>query len=53
MTGILDRCCLAAMALGVALMLQPWWVGGFGTGFWLVLVGTVGQIITSHMRKPA
>jgi hypothetical protein len=47
----LDRSCLAAMALGVGLMLQPWWTGGFATGFWLVLAGTIGQIVTSHMGK--
>ena len=51
----LDRLCLLLMALGVALMLQPWWAAGFGAGFWLVLVGTLGQIVTSHLlpRKPA
>ena len=51
MIGILDRTCLAAMAVGVALMLQPWWAGGFAIGFWSVLVGTIGQIVTSHARK--
>ncbi len=54
MIRLLDRTCLASMGLGVCLMLQPWWSAGFGAGFWLVLTGTVGQIVTSHLiaRKP-
>ena len=53
MIGFLDRSCLVAMALGVGLLLQPWWAGGFVVGFWLTLAGTVGQIVTSHLGKPA
>jgi len=52
MISILDRACLVMMALGVGLLLQPWWSGGFAVGFWLTLAGTVGQIVTSHVRKP-
>ena len=52
MSGILDRSCLVVMALGVGLMLQPWWTAGFAVGFWLTLAGTLGQIVTSHVRKP-
>lgn len=51
MIGFLDRSCLAVMALGVGLMLQPWWTAGFAVGFWLTLAGTLGQIVTSHVRK--
>ncbi len=51
MSGILDRSCLVGMAIGVGLMLQPWWNAGFAVGFWLTLAGTLGQIVTSHMRK--
>ena len=49
MIGHLDRLCLAIMALGVGLMLQPWWAAGFAVGFWLTLAGTIGQIVTSHL----
>lgn len=47
----LDRGCLLAMGVGVALLLQPWWAGGFACGFWLTLGGTIGQIVTSHLGK--
>jgi hypothetical protein len=45
----MDRLSLLGMALGVALMLQPWWSGGFGVGFFVVVISTVGQIVFSHM----
>jgi len=45
----LDRLTLIAIALGIAVMLQPWWVRGFRAGFFLTLIATLGQIVTSHM----
>jgi hypothetical protein len=49
MLEALDKLSLIGMALGVALMLQPWWVGGFAFGFFLTLGSTVLQIVTSHL----
>jgi CDP-diglyceride synthetase len=45
----LDRLSLVGMALGVALMLQPWWAGGFALGFFVIVASTVGQIVFSHV----
>jgi hypothetical protein len=45
----LDRLSLLGMALGVAMMLQPWWSSGFGVGFFAVVISTVAQIVFSHM----
>lgn len=44
-----DRYALAAMALGVALMLQPWWQGGFRAGFLMTLHAVVLQIVTARL----
>jgi hypothetical protein len=46
---MLDKLSLYAMAIGVGLMLQPWWPGGFRTGFFLTLISTATQIIASHL----
>ncbi len=46
---IADRIACAVMALGVALMLQPWWPAGLRWGFLLALLGTIAQIITGHL----
>jgi len=45
----LDRMTLIAIAVGIAVMLQPWWLKGFRVGFFLTLLATVAQIVTSHM----
>jgi len=45
----LDRLTLAGIALSIALMLQPWWHGGFRVGFFLALASTLGQIVTAHL----
>ena len=45
----LDRLTLIAIAIGIAVMLQPWWPKGFRVGFFLTLFATLGQIVTSHM----
>jgi len=44
----LDRCALLGMALGLALMLQPWWALGFEIGFFVLLIMTCVQIVSSH-----
>ena len=44
----LDRATLIAMAIGLALLLQPWWSGGFRIGFFVTLTATVAQIGASH-----
>ena len=49
MMHALDKLSLVGMALGVALMLQPWWASGFAFGFFLTLGSTVLQIVTSHL----
>ena len=36
------------MALGVGLMLQPWWGDGLRCGFWATAVFTLLHIVTSH-----
>ena len=45
----LDRLTLAAIALGIGAMLQPWWDGGFRAGFFFTLAATLAQILTSHL----
>jgi len=50
-TKLLDRLALAGMALGVGLILQPWWAGGFRAGFFATLVFTLLHIVTSHLSK--
>ena len=45
----LDFLSLIGMALGVALMLQPWWDGGFRAGFFVTLAFTLVQIGASHL----
>jgi hypothetical protein len=44
-----DRASLIGMALGAALMLQPWWSRGFPLGFFMTAAGTVLQIFASHL----
>ena len=46
---VLDRSTLVAIAAGIAIMLQPWWAGGFRLGFLVTLVATLAQIATSHL----
>ena len=45
----LDRLTLICMALGIGVMIQPWWQAGFRVGFFLTLAFTLAQIVTSHM----
>lgn len=45
----LDSLLLWGIALAIAVMLQPWWLGGFRVGFFATAVCTLGQIVTSHL----
>ena len=47
----LDRLSLAAMAAGIALVLQPWWSGGFRAGFAVTGAGVVLQIVAAHLPR--
>jgi hypothetical protein len=47
-----ERCALAGMALGVALMLQPWWSGGLRAGFFVTALATIAQITLTHWPRP-
>lgn len=47
----LERWTLVGMALGVALMLQPWWSGGMRAGFFVTLGFTLAQIVLGHMAE--
>ena len=44
-----DRGSLYGIAAGVALLMQPWWEGGFRAGFFVVLAATLVQIVASHL----
>jgi hypothetical protein len=46
---MLDKFSLVGMGAGVAMMLQPWWAGGFGTGFFVTLLATMIQIVAGHL----
>jgi hypothetical protein len=50
----LERCALGGMALGVALMIQPWWSGGMRSGLFATIAFTLAQIVLSHWpeRRP-
>lgn len=47
----LERASLLGMALGVLLLLQPWWAGGVRAGFFVTLASTVLQIAASHAPR--
>jgi hypothetical protein len=47
----LDKFSLIAMGLGLALVLQPWWRGGFQLGFAVTGFGVVLQIVAAHLPK--
>ncbi len=51
MSASLDRLSLAGIALGLALLLQPFWAGGFRAGFFVVLASTVLQIVAAHLPR--
>ena len=45
----LDKLSLCAMVFGMALVLQPWWRGGFAVGFGVTLAAVVLQIVAAHL----
>ena len=45
----LDMFSLVGMGFGVTMMLQPWWAGGFGAGFFVTLLATMIQIVAGHL----
>ncbi|MCY2960536.1 MAG: hypothetical protein NTY35_10265 [Planctomycetota bacterium] len=47
----LERLTLVGMAIGAALMLQPWWPGGMRAGFFVTLGSTLAQIVLGHMAE--
>ena len=49
----LDRAALAGIAAGIAMLVQPWWAGGFRIGFFVTLAATVFHIVTSHVAAEA
>lgn len=51
LTRHLDRATLLGLALGLALMLQPWWPEGFRLGFFATLAFTLLQIVASHLPQ--
>ena len=46
-----EKLALLGLALGVALMLQPWWEGGMRAGFFVTLGSTLAQIVFSHVPE--
>jgi len=46
-----EKLALLGLALGVVLMLQPWWAGGMRAGFFLTLASVVAQIVCSHLPE--
>lgn len=46
---VLDRLTLVGVAVGLALVLQPWWTGGFRAGFFFTIAAVLGQIVASHL----
>ncbi|MCE9594330.1 MAG: hypothetical protein K8S98_09050 [Planctomycetes bacterium] len=48
-----DRLTLVGMGLGVAILLQPWWSGGFRVGFFVTLASTLAQIVAAHLPRGA
>ena len=48
----LDNAARIGMALGIALILQPWWARGLQVGFFVTAVTTLLYIVTSHLILP-
>ena len=51
MSARVETYALVAMAVGVAVMLQPWWDGGMRAGFLVAAAGTIAQIVVSHLPR--
>ena len=52
-TARLEGLSLQGMALGVAVMLQPWWAGGMRAGFFVAAASTLAQIVVGHLPRRA
>ena len=48
----LDTAARIGMALGIALILQPWWTRGLQVGFFVTAATTLLHIFTSHLILP-
>ena len=48
-----DRATLAGMAVGLGVMLQPWWSEGLRVGFFVTLVATLAQTVFGRLRPGA
>lgn len=46
-----DFVAVLGMLAGGALMFQPWWRGGLGIGFGVLLAATVLHIVTTHLPR--
>ena len=46
-----ERFALAGMALGVLVMLQPWWSGGMRVGFFATAAFSVLHIVVTHLPE--
>ena len=49
MIRALDKLAQVGMALGVGLMLQPWWTWGLRWGFFATALFAILHIVTSHL----
>lgn len=47
----LERASIGIMALGIALLLQPWWESGMRVGFFVTAFGTLMQIVFAHVPE--
>ncbi|GEM_PF-2025026 len=50
MASLMDRIARAALAVGIGMMLQPWWSSGFRYGFFVTAVFTIMHIVTSRLQ---
>jgi hypothetical protein len=46
----LEQCAIALMLAGIFALCQPWVFAGYRYGFPVLLVGTLGFIVASHLR---
>jgi len=46
-----ERIALIGMALGVAVMLQPWWNGGLRVGFFATALFSIAHIVVTHLPE--
>jgi hypothetical protein len=50
MKARLERCAIVLMLAGIFALCQPWVFAGYHYGFPVLLVGTLGFIVVSHLR---